>query len=130
MALLTPAYKLTFRRSTGGAGLGSGGTTVDTTSKPQASTVTELAVDLTMDGGADRCSLIMGQVGSFRPAIGDEIDVELGYADSDGSLEPVMTGTVVTTDPGLVHRRVVAHSAAHTLAHARLDKTFEDVNAG
>jgi phage protein D len=134
MALLTPAYKLTFRQPTGGGALGSGGLgngkVVDTTSTPQASTVTELTVDLTMDGGADRVSLVMAQVGSFRPAIGDEIDVELGYADPDGSLETVMTGTVVTTEPGLVRRRILAHDAAHTLARTHVDKTFEDVHAG
>jgi hypothetical protein len=144
MALLSPAYKLTFRQPGGGAdglgavvgavtdavGVGGAGKVVDTTSEPQASTVTELGVELGMDGAADRLTLVMGQVGTFRPAVDDEVDVELGFADDDGTLEPVMTATVVGTEPGLVHRRVVGHGAAHALARARLDRTFEDVTAG
>jgi phage protein D len=140
MALLTPAYKLTFRQAGGGdplaslssaaaSVLGSGGKVIDTTTKPQASTVTGLTVELGMDGAADAVTLAMGQVGHFRPAVAQAVDVELGYAD-DGGLSKVVTATIVEADPDLLRRRVVAHGAARALLRTRLDRTFENRTAG
>lgn len=140
MALLSPAYKLTFRQRGGGdplaavssavgVNLGSAGKVIDTTTKPQASIVTDLAVDLSMDGPADAVTLRMGQVGTFRPAVGQQLDVALGYAD-DGGLEQVVTATVVEADPDLVNRRLVAHGPADALLRTRVDRTFEGMSAG
>jgi phage protein D len=82
-----------------------------------------------MAGAADRLTLSLGQVGSFRPAVDQHVDVELGYVDAD-SLEPVVKATIVESDPGLVQRRVVAHGSARALQRTRLDRTFEQKTAG
>lgn len=138
-ALLTPAYKLTFRESSGGAAgavssaagsaLGSGGRVIDTTDDPQTSTVVDLVVKLDMDSLADRFSLVMGQVGSFRPARGQQIDIELGY-DDDAGVAQVMTGTITTVEPNLVTRRISGHSPAETLLHTFVDESHLDRSAG
>ena len=139
MAFLTPAYRLTFRETGGGipgatvaGALGvsapGAGRVIDTTTRPQASTVTDLAVTLTMDGGADGVTLLMGQVGRFRPTVGQQLDVDLGYA--DGELSPVVRTTIAETRPDLVNRRLVAHGSAEALQHTRLDRTFEGATAG
>src|SRR5262249_40668603 len=125
VGLLTPAYRLTFRDANGTTGK-----VVDTTTLPQASTVTDLAIDVGMDGGADSVVVRMGQVGHFRPAVGEELDVELGFADDDGGLQQVVTSTVVQVDPGLVDRRLVAHGPADKLLHTFVDRTFEGKSAG
>lgn len=118
MALLNPAYKLTL-----------GDRIVDTTDQPQASTVVSLSVALDMEAPADSCTLEMGQVGSFRPARGEESIVELGYADN-GGLTRVLSGTIRVVEPGLVSRRVVVHSAAAGLLRSFADTTHENKTAG
>jgi hypothetical protein len=130
MALLTPAYRLTFRAPGGAPGaLGGAGKVLDSTTRPQASTMTGLSVELGMTGAADRVAVVMGQVGSFRPAVGEELQVELGYAD-DGGLSQVTRSTVVEADPDLVNRRIMAHGPAASLLRTRVDKTFEGSTAG
>lgn len=138
--LLTPAYKLTFRQSSGGgvlgsvssaasATLGSGGRVIDTTDDPQTSTITDLKVVLDMDAMADHFTLIMGQVGSFKPARDQQVDISLGY-DDGSELVQVMTGTIVQVTPNLVTRRLTGHSTAETLLHACINETYEDFSAG
>jgi phage protein D len=118
MALLTPAYKLTL-----------GDRVVDTTDEPQASTVVSLTVALDLEAPADSCTLVMGQVGSFRPQRGDEAAIELGYADN-GGLTRVLSGTLTAVEPGLTTRRLVVHSGAATLLRSFADVTHENKSAG
>ncbi|MEZ4706877.1 MAG: hypothetical protein R3A44_06715 [Caldilineaceae bacterium] len=115
--LLHPAYKLTL-----------GDKIIDTTDEPQASTISGLTVTLDMDAPADSFTLIMGQVGSFRPQRQDDAAIELGF--SDGELTQVMTGIIVNTEPGLVQRRVVGHSRAEKLLHTFVNQTYEAKTAG
>ncbi len=136
----TPAYKLTFRQDVSGslgpvtnlvqsaAGAG-GGKVIDTTDEPQASTLVELLVKLDMEAPADSFTLVMGQVGSFRPGRTDQVVIELGYSDN-GGLNQVMTGSVVRVESGLTTRRVVGHSAAETLLHTFVDTHYESKTAG
>lgn len=116
--MLTPAYKLTL-----------GERIVDTTDEPQASTLVDLTVALDLDAPADSATLVMGQVGSFRPAKGDEAVIELGYADN-GGLTRVLSGTIRAVERGLVSRRVVVHSAAADLLRSFADTTHENKSAG
>lgn len=116
--MLTPAYKLTL-----------GDRTVDTTDEPQASTVTALDVVLDLGVPADVCTLTLGEVGSLRPARGDDATVELGYAD-DGELVRVLTGTVTAVEPGLETTRVTVYSPAQALLHTFVDQTYESQTAG
>jgi phage protein D len=117
--MLTPAYKLTIGKKL-----------VDTTKEPKASTVTELRVELDMDAPADRMLLVLGQVNGLKPAPDDQAIVKLGYADDDSGLQQVLTGSVVTVEPGLTTNRVVAHTAAHALLRSFTNKTFESKTAG
>src|SRR5215813_4579988 len=112
--MLTPAYKLTIGKKV-----------VDTTKEPKASTVTELRVELDMDAPADRALFVLGQVNGLKPTADDQATVELGYADDDNGLQQVLTGTVVTVEPGLTTNRVVAHTAAHTLLRNFTTKPFK-----
>src|SRR5512145_927504 len=135
MSLLTPAYKLTFSQGApapGGIGMPglSGGKVVDTTSEAQASTVVELKVVLDLDAPADSLALTMGQVGSFRPQKGDQVKVELGYADDDRGLFHVITADVVNVDLGLTRRRLVGHASAQKLLACFADEHFEAKTAG
>ncbi len=116
--MLTPAYKLTL-----------GGQVVDSAGEPRASTVVELGVSLDLDTPADRFTVMLGRVGIPAPAREDAAVIELGYA-SGGGLTQVMTGTVVTLEPGLVRIRVAGHSAAEALLHTFADETFESKKAG
>jgi phage protein D len=123
-ALLRPAYVLTFRDPGGGIGK-----VVRSTSTPGTSTVTGLRAELGADGAADRVTLDMGQVGSFRPAVGQQVTVELGFTEG-ADPQQVTVATVVDADPDLRTRRVVAHGAADALLHTRVDRTFENATAG
>ncbi len=141
--MLTPAYKLTIRSgaddTSGSLGPvseltsalpgGGSGKVVDTTDEPKASTLVDLTVVLDMDTPADRFTLVMGQVGSFRVQKDAEVTIELGYAD-DGELTQVMKGTVVAAEPGLTTARVVGHSAAERLLHTFVEQTYESKTAG
>lgn len=131
-ALLTPAYKLTFRQSGGGGALGSlgsGGKVIDTTDEPQASTVVDLITQLDMDMLADSFTLIMGQVGSFRPGRDQQVDIELGF-DDDAGVQKVMTGTLVAVEPSLLTRRLSGLSPAHLLLRTYVEITYEEKTAG
>jgi phage protein D len=116
--MLSPAYKLTIGRKV-----------VDTTGEPRASTVVDLTVRLDLDAPADSFTLVLGQVGLFRPQRDDEATIELGYAD-DGNLVQVMAGAVVTAEPNLTTVRVVGHSAAAALLRTYVDQTYEVKAAG
>lgn len=73
--MLTPAYKFTICHQV-----------VDTTDEPRASAVVDLTVTFHMDAPVDSSTLVLGQVGLFRPQRDDEATIELSYADDEGSL--------------------------------------------
>ncbi len=116
--MLKPAYKLTI-----------GAKVVDTTAKPQASTVVKLIVTLDLDTPADSLLLTFGNVGSFKPKRDDRVIVELGYAD-DGNLTKVFTGTIASVDSTLTTTRVTAYSGASSLLRTFAAQTFENKSAG
>lgn len=116
--MLTPAYKLSIGKKL-----------IDTTDKPQASIVVDLDVSLDMEMPADSFTLVLGNVGSFRPARDDETKIELGYAD-DGGTTQVIKAKVVTTEPGLTKIRVVGYAAADALLHTFVEQTYESKTAG
>src|SRR5687768_3471874 len=116
--MLTPAYKLTI-----------GNKVIDTTDKPQASTVVDLRVALDIDTPADSVTVLLGRVGTFTPQRDDAITVELGYAD-ENSLTQVTTGVIAELDPTLTHTRLVCYSPAFTLLRSFTDRTYENTKAG
>jgi phage protein D len=116
---LTPAYKLTI-----------GNRVIDTTDKPQASTVVDLKVSLDMETPSDSFTLMLGRVGKFKPQSDDAVKVELGYADDKKTLTQVTTGAVAELDPTLVHTRVVGYSPASLLLRTFNDQTYERKAAG
>lgn len=116
--LLQPAYKLTL-----------GSKVVDTTDEPRASTVVDLMVSLDMETPADSFTLIMGQVGRWKPEREDAATIELGYADNGGFVQ-VMAGKVARVEPDLTTVRIVGHSPAEALLRTFVDRTFEDRKAG
>jgi phage protein D len=116
--MLNPAYKLTIGRKV-----------VDTTDEPKASTVVDLSVVLDMDTPADNFTLVLGNVGRFRPAQEDEAKIELGYADN-GGLTQVMAGDVVRIEPNLTTIRLSGHSAAEKLLRTFVEQTYENKTAG
>lgn len=139
---LKPAYKLTIGSpSDNGGGLGAAltnvdtslvsgsGKLIDTTDEPKASTIVDLTVSLDMDTPADSFTLVMGQVGTFRPERGGATKIELGY-NADDELTQVMAGTVAHVEPGLTTRRVVGYSAADALLRTFSGETFENKSAG
>jgi hypothetical protein len=115
--VLTPAYKIIVGRKF-----------IDTTDEPKASTVTELTVTLDMEAPADSTTLVLGNVNGLKPVRDDDFKIELGYEDN-GSLTQVMVGSVVTVEPGLTTKRVVAYSAADTLLRTFVDRTYEEKSA-
>ena len=116
--LINPAYKLTIGRKV-----------IDTTDEPQASTVVDLTVALDLDTPADSFTLVLGNVGSFRPERDDETTIELGYADN-GGLTQVIAGTVVTVEPNLTTTRIAGYSGADALLRTFVEQTYEDKSAG
>ncbi len=135
---LTPAYRLTFSQAASAAGgavgaavpVASGGKVVDTTGDPQASTVVELKAALDLNTPADSLTLVMGQVGSFRPQKGDQVKVELGYADDDRGLIHVLTADLSAVEPGVAQRRLVGHSSMHRLLSSFTNEHVENKTAG
>jgi phage protein D len=124
--MLTPAYRLTI-----------GDRIVDTTDKPQASTLVDLTVVLDMEAPADSFTLVLGQVGGLAPQLDDDAVIELGFAgDGDAAsgsgqgLSRVMTGTVVSVEPGLTTNRVIGHSSADSLLRFTVEQTYEAKTAG
>lgn len=115
--MLNPAYKLTI-----------GNKVVDTTDKPQASTVVDLTVALDLDTPADSFTVVLGQVGGLKPQRTDKAQIELGYAD-DGGLTQVMSGVVDAVEPTLTTTRIVGFSAA-PLLRTFVDQTYESKTAG
>ena len=116
--MLAPAYKLTI-----------GQKIVDTTDEPKASTIVDLRVALDLDTPADSFSLVLGNVGSFKPARDDKTKIDLGYADNGGFTQ-VMIGKVLTVEPNLTTTRVVGFSGADALLRTFVDQTYESKTAG
>ncbi|WP_328335087.1 hypothetical protein OHA70_10435 [Kribbella sp. NBC_00382] len=117
--MLRPAYRIVV-----------GDKVVDTTVEAKASTAIELTVRLDLDTPADSVTLRQGQVGGLRAQPGDELSVDLGYADEDQQLFRVLTGSVVAVEPGLEVKRITGHSGGGKLLKTFVDKTFEDTTAG
>src|SRR5215212_9227175 len=116
--MLKPAYKLTIGRKL-----------IDTTDEPKASTVVDLQVALDLDTPADSFAVVMGNVGSFRPARNDETKIELGYADN-GGFKQVIKGKVVTVEPNLTTTRLAGFSGADALLRTFVNQTYESKTAG
>lgn len=116
--MLNPAYKLTIGKKF-----------VDTTDKPQASTVVDVVVCLDMGVPADSATVVLGNVDGFKPAEGDAVTLELGDADG-GGLTKVITASVVTVEPGLTNTRVIAFSGADSVLRTFVDQTYESKTAG
>lgn len=116
--MLRPAYRIVV-----------GDKVVDTTVEARASTAIELIVRLDLDTPADSVTLRQGQVGGLRAKPGDDLSIDLGYADED-QLFRVLTGSVVAVEPGLQTKRITGHSGGDKLLRTFVDKTFEDTTAG
>lgn len=116
--MLKPAYKLTI-----------GSKLIDTTDEPKASTVVDLQVALDLDTPADSFTLVMGNVGSFKPARDDEAKIELGYEDN-GGFKQVMKGKVVTVEPNLTTTRLAGFSGADALLRTFVNQHYESKTAG
>jgi phage protein D len=134
-ALLRPAYVLRFRDPGGaggglaGIGLGHSGKVVRSVTTPGTSTVAELHVELDMTDAADRVRLLMGQVGTFKPTVGQQLSVELGFTDG-GDPQQVTVCNIIAVQPDLRHRRIVGLGSADTLQHTFVDRAFEHATAG
>ncbi len=116
--MLTPAYKLTI-----------GDKIVDTTDEPKASTVVDLNVTLDLDTPADSFALVLGNVGSLKPARDDETKIELGYADNGGFTQ-VITGKIITVEANVTTTRIAGFSGADALLRTFVEQTFENKTAG
>jgi phage protein D len=116
--MLKPAYKLSIGRKI-----------VDTTDEPKASTIVDLKVALDLDTPADSFTLVLGNVGSFKPAREDETKIELGYADN-GGFEKVLTGKVETVEANLTTTRLTGYSGADALLRIFVEQTYETKTAG
>ncbi len=142
--MFTPSYKLTFNtNAAGSSGVlgtvsnvaqsalagGGGGKVIDTTDEPQASIVTDLTVTFDLDTPADSFTLVLGNVGRFRPQRDDQVTLELGYDDDQG-LTQVMQGGVVTVERGLLTIRVTGLSAADATLRMFVNETYEGQSAG
>lgn len=116
--MLNPAYKITIANKI-----------IDTTTEPKASTVVDLTVTLDMDTPADNFTLVLGQIGDFQPRRDDEAKIALGYAEN-GGLTQVISGNVVTIEPGLTNNRVIGYTKASILLRSFTNKTYESKTAG
>ncbi|MEU1465860.1 hypothetical protein ABZ467_35475 [Streptomyces sp. NPDC005727] len=116
--MLRPAYRIVV-----------GDKVVDTTVEAKASTAIELTVRLDLDTPVDSVTLRQGQVGGLGAQPGDDLSVDLGYADED-QLFRVLTGSVVAVEPGLETKRITGHSGGDKLVRTFVDRTFEDTTAG
>jgi phage protein D len=116
--MLKPAYKLTI-----------GSKLIDTTDEPKASTVVDLQVALDLDTPADSFTVVLGNVGSFRPARDDETKIELGYEDN-GGFKQVIKGKVVNVEPNLITTRLAGFSGADALLRTFVNQHFESKTAG
>ena len=116
--LFKPAYKIIVARKF-----------IDTTDEPKASTVTDLTIKLDLEALADSATIVLGNVNGLQPERDDEVKVSLGYEDN-GELTQAIVGSVVTVEPSITTKRVIAYSAAETLLRTFVDQTYENKNAG
>lgn len=116
--MFKPAYKIIVARQF-----------IDTTDEPKASTVTDLTIKLDLEALADSATIVLGNVNGLQPERDDEVKVSLGYEDN-GGLTQVIVGSVVTVEPSITTKRVIAYSAAETLLRTFVDQTYENKNAG
>jgi hypothetical protein len=116
--LFKPAYKIIVARKF-----------IDTTDEPKASTVTDLTIKLDLEALADSATIVLGNVNGLQPERDDEVKISLGYEDNDG-LTQVMVSSVVTVEPNITTKRVIAYSGAELLLRTFVDQTYENKNAG
>jgi phage protein D len=114
--MLTPAYRLVI-----------GDKKVDTTDEPRASTVERIEVDLDLDAPADVVRLRFGNNDGLKPEEDDEATIELGYTEDD-DLTLVLTGGVVTGEPGITVTNGMSH--CQKLLDLRHEETFQNKTAG
>ncbi|HEY0017463.1 MAG TPA: hypothetical protein VGC13_14225 [Longimicrobium sp.] len=117
--MLTPSYLLTI-----------GGRRMDSAGAPKESTLLELCVQLDLDAPADAATLLLAQVGGIVPQRGNDVTVELGYADEEGSITRVLTGKVASLRPGLTVNRVGVEGGIAPLLRLFVDQTYEGRTAG
>ncbi|NJL09654.1 MAG: hypothetical protein HC908_03970 [Calothrix sp. SM1_7_51] len=116
--MLKPAYKIIIGRKF-----------FDTTDEPKASNVVDLTVKLDIETPTDSATLVLGNVNSLNPARDDQVKIELGYEDN-GGLAQVMVGSIVTVEPDITTKRVIAYTSAQTLLRTYIDQTYESKTAG
>jgi phage protein D len=114
-ALLTPACRLTV------------GSRVLDTQERLGSTVLGLDVSLALDTPADAVSAVLAGVERTRPAVGDHVTLELGYAGS--ALVKVFTGTVARLEAQPMATRLVALAPAATLLTTTVDRSYTSATA-
>jgi phage protein D len=114
-AFLTPAVRLV-----------AGQAVIDSREK-LGSTLVDLEVTLGLDTPADAVTARLAGVERTRPALGDPVSLQLGYAGAD--LTQVFTGTVVRVEAEPQAVRLVAHCSSASLLATTLDRTYTSVTA-
>jgi len=115
--MFKPAYKLTL-----------GSTAIDSAADPARSTAVALDVSLDLDMPADQAVVRLGRVDGPKPVAGDDVIVELGYADD--SLARVFTGTVADVLPDVTTTRVIGLNSVSELLALRVEQTYQNKTAG
>lgn len=115
--MFQPAYKLTL-----------GSSVIDAVADPTRSTVTVLDVSLDLDVPADQVTIKLGRVDGPQPAIGDDVNVELGYADD--TTARVFTGKVAKVQPDITTTRVTGLNRIDELLALRIEQTYQNKSAG
>ena len=116
--MLKPAYKLTI-----------GEKIVDTTDEPKASTVVDLNVALDLDTPADSFALVLGNVGSLKPARERRDKDRIGLC-RQRRLHSSDYRKVVTIEASVTRTRIAGFSGADALLRTFVEQTFENKTAG
>lgn len=112
-----PVYKLTIGR-----------VTIDSAADPGRSTVVDLDVSLDLDTPADQAVIRLGRAGGAIPSVGDDVTLDLGYAET--TTERVFTGAIDDVRPDITGVRISALGATRKLLGLRVEQTYRDKSAG
>jgi phage protein D len=112
-----PAYRLNL-----------GSTRIDSIAEPMRSTVVSLDVSLDLDAPIDQAVIRLGRVDGPRPDVGDDIMLELGYADD--SMVRVFSGTVADIRGDITTIGVAGLSPMANLVSLQVAQTFRNKTAG
>jgi phage protein D len=104
-----------------------GDATVDSRQDISQSTLVRLDVRAGIDGLADYAELTLAPLGGIQAALGDELQIDLGF---DDSLVRIFTGSVVDVISEVTALRVIGHSPVHQLLGLRVNKTYERMSSG